>query len=195
MQPVIGLYGGSFDPPHRGHVALAQRAKEELRLERLIVLVSVDPGHKQVETPAELRLELAVAAFPGDEVLLDEHARTVETLHAHPQWIDPVFVIGADQFCDFLSWQEPQEVLRLTRLAVATRPGFPQERLDAVLAQLDAPERVRFFELEPIPVSSRDLRARLAAGEDVSAELPAAVAELIDAQGLYGRSPGYTGAA
>jgi len=189
---VIGLYGGSFDPPHRGHVALAQRAKEELGLERLIVLVSADPGHKQVETPAEVRLELAVAAFPNDEVLLDEHARTVETLRAHPQWVDPVFVIGADQFCDFPSWQEPQEVLRLTRLAVATRPGFPQERLEAVLEQLEAPERVVFFELDPIPVSSRDLRARLAAGADVSAELPVAVAELIAREGVYGRPPGYT---
>jgi nicotinate-nucleotide adenylyltransferase len=189
---VIGLYGGSFDPPHRGHVALARRAKEEFDLERLIVLVSAGPGHKQVETPAEVRLELSRAAFPGDEVLLDEHARTVETLRAHPEWADPVFVVGADQFCDFPSWQEPQEVLRLARLAVATRPGFPQERLDVVLEQLATPARVRFFELDPIPVSSRDLRARLVAGEDVSAELPPAVAELIDARGLYRRPPGYT---
>jgi nicotinate-nucleotide adenylyltransferase len=189
---VIGLYGGSFDPPHRGHVALARRAREELALERLVVLVSAAPGHKQVETPAEVRLELSRAAFPDDEVLLDEYARTVGTLRAHPEWADPVFVIGADQFCDFPSWQEPQEVLRLARLAVATRPGFPQERLDAVLGRLTAPARVQFFELDPIPVSSRDLRTRLAAGEDVSAELPPAVAGLIDAQGLYRRPPGYT---
>jgi nicotinate-nucleotide adenylyltransferase len=190
---VTGLYGGSFDPPHRGHVELARRAKAELGLERLIVLVSVDPGHKQVETPAATRLRLAEAAFPDDEVVLDEHARTVETLRAHPEWADPVFLIGADEFCDFLAWREPSEVLARTRIAVATRPGFPQERLDAVLAQLDRPERVQFFEIEPLPVASRTLRARLAAGEDVSADLPPAVAAIVAAEGLYAVEPGYTG--
>lgn len=188
-----GLYGGSFDPPHRGHVELARRAKQELGLERLVVLVSADPGHKHVETPADVRLRLAEAAFPGEDVRLDEHARTVDTLRAHPEWDDPVFLIGADQFADFLSWREPDEILRLTRLAVATRPGFPRERLDAVLSQLDRPERVSFFELEPVPAASSDLRTRVAAGEDVSGELPLGVAQIVAAEGLYSRQPGYTG--
>jgi nicotinate-nucleotide adenylyltransferase len=191
----VGLYGGSFDPPHRGHVELARRAKEELGLDRLVVLVSADPGHKHVETPADVRLRLARAAFPDDEVLLDEHARTVDTLRAHPEWGDPVFLIGADEFCDFPTWKEPEEVLRRTRLAVATRPGFPPERLDAVLARLEQPDRVSFFEIEPMPVASRDLRARLAAGEDVENEVPPAVAELLGREGLYPRIAGYTGSA
>jgi nicotinate-nucleotide adenylyltransferase len=181
----VGLYGGSFDPPHRGHVELARRAKEDLGLDRLVILVSADPGHKRVETPAGERLRLAQAAFPGEQVVLDEHARTIDTLRAHPEWDDPVFLVGADEFCDFLSWKDPQEVLRLTRLAVATRPGFPRERLDSVLAQLSDPGRVRFFEIEPMPVASRDLRARLAAGEDVGAELPPAVAELVARESVY----------
>jgi len=191
----VALYGGSFDPPHRGHVALARRAKEVLGLDRLIVLVSADPGHKHVETPAEVRLQLARAAFPDDEVVLDEHARTVDTLRAHSEWDDPVFLIGADEFSDFLSWREPEEVLRRTRLAVATRPGFPRERLDTVLSRLEHPERVRFFELEPTPVASRDLRARLAAGEDVGDEVPPGVAEILAREGLYPRIAGYTGTA
>jgi nicotinate-nucleotide adenylyltransferase len=189
---MVGLYGGSFDPPHRGHVELARRAKEELGLERLVVLVSADPGHKAVETPAELRLRLARAAFPEDEVLLDTEARTVDTLRAHPEWRDPVFLIGADEFCDFPAWKEPDEVLRRTRLAVATRPGFPRERLETVLDQLDEPSRVLFFEIEPLPISSRDLRARLVDGEDVAAELPPAVAEIVGAERLYARQAGYT---
>ena len=86
-------------------------------------------------------------------------------------------------------------MLRRTRLAVATRPGFPRERLDAVLAELEHPERVRFFEIEPTPVASRDLRARLAAGEDVSDEVPPAVAEILAREGLYARIAGYTGSA
>ena len=180
----VGLYGGAFDPPHRGHVELARRAKEELGLGKLIVLVSADPGHKRVETPASVRLRLAQAAFPDDEVLLDEHARTIDTLRAHPEWRDPMFLIGADEFCDFPSWKEPDEVLRRTRLAVATRPGFPRERLESVLERLEDPTRVLFFEIEPTPVASRELRERF-----VEADVPSAVAEIIRADGLYSAAP------
>lgn len=187
---MIGVFGGAFDPPHRGHVELARRAKEELGLERLLVLVSTQPGHKDVATPADARLRLAQAAFPDDDVMLDEHARTIETLEAHPEWSDPVFLIGADEFSDFLSWTRPNEVLERTRLAVAARPGFPRERLEAVLQKLDRPERVLFFEIEPTPVASRELRAKLEAGEDVSAEVPPAVADIIRADMLYRRDPG-----
>jgi nicotinate-nucleotide adenylyltransferase len=190
--PRLGLYGGSFDPPHRGHVELARRAKEALGLERLLVLVSADPGHKRVETPAAVRLRLARAAFPDDEVVLDEEPRTVETLRAHPEWSDAIFLIGADQFCDFPSWEEPEEVLRRVRMGVATRPGFPPRQLEPVLARLRAPERVLFFEIEPTPVASRELRAKLAAGKDVSAEVPSAVAAIIADEGLYQPDHGYT---
>jgi nicotinate-nucleotide adenylyltransferase len=192
---MVGLYGGSFDPPHRGHVELARRAKEDLGLDRLVVLVSADPGHKHVETSADARLRLAQAAFPGDDVVLDEHARTVDMLRAHPEWRDAVFLIGADEFSDFLSWKEPNEILRLARLAVATRPGFPRARLEPVLAQLEHPERVELFEIEPVPVASRDLRARLRAGEDVAPDLPPAVAEALARERLYPLQARYTGTA
>lgn len=182
---MVGLFGGAFDPPHRGHVELARRAKEELGLATLHVLVSADPGHKHVDTPAAVRLKLARAAFPDDEVSLDGHARTVDLLRAHPEWSDPVFIIGADQFRDFLAWKEPEEVLQRARLAVATRPGFPREALQAVLERLGRPERVLFFEIEPTPVASRALRERLERGEDVGAELPPAVGALIRAESLY----------
>ena len=190
-----GLYGGAFDPPHRGHVALADAAKRELGLDRLIVLVSAAPGHKDVATPAAERLQLARAAFPADEVVLDDHARTVETLRAHPEWIDPIFLIGADQFAGFLDWTAPDEVLARTRIAVATRPGYPADRLSGVLDRLEHPERVSFFELDPVPVSSTELRARVARGASIAADVPAAVAELIERRGLYRGAPGYTGAA
>jgi nicotinate-nucleotide adenylyltransferase len=187
---MIGLFGGSFDPPHRGHVELARRAKEELGLQRLLVLVSAQPGHKDVVTPADVRLRLARAAFPDDEVVLDDHPRTIDTLEAHPEWRDPVFLIGADEFGGFLTWKRPNDVLAHTRVAVATRPGFPRERLEAVLGELEHPERVLFFEIEPTPVASRDLRARLEAGADVSAEVPSAVADIIRDEMLYRREPG-----
>ncbi|HEY8722407.1 MAG TPA: nicotinate-nicotinamide nucleotide adenylyltransferase [Gaiellaceae bacterium] len=181
----LGLYGGSFDPPHRGHVELARRAKEELGLGPLLVLVSSAPGHKHVDTPADVRLRLAQAAFPDDEVVLDEFPRTIDLLRAHPEWSDPVFLIGADQFRSFLAWKEPDEVLRYARLAVATRPGFPHEELEPVLSQLAHPERVLFFEIDPTPVASRELRERLAGGEEAGPEVPSAVGDLIRSEGLY----------
>lgn len=186
---MVGLFGGAFDPPHRGHVELVARAKAEFGIDPLVVLVAVEPGHKEVETPALTRLRLARAAFPNDDVVLDTHARTIETLRAHPEWKEPIFLIGADQFCEFLSWVEPDEVLERTRLAVATRPGFPRERLEQVLAELRRPERVLFFEIEPITVASSDLRERLAAGADISGDVPAAVERIIRMHGLYTAGP------
>ena len=157
-------------------------------------MVAANPAHKRVETPASVRLALARAAFPKDEAVLDEHPRTVDALRAHPEWVDPVFLIGADEFGEFLSWKEPDEVLHLARLGVAARPAYPRERLQPVLDQLQAPERVLFFELEQ-PVASRELRERLEHGEGPGDLVPPAVAAMIEREGLYARSPGYTGPA
>ena len=187
LPDVLGLFGGAFDPPHRGHVALLEQARRQLGLDRVIVLVVAEPGHKAVDTPADARLQLARAAFPGDEVVLDCHQRTIDTLRAHPDWSDPVFLIGADEFCAFPTWKEPDQVLELAQLAVATRPGFPRERIEAVLAGLARPERVSFFELEPTPVASSELRARLQRGDDVDGDIPVAALAIIRAEHLYTR--------
>jgi nicotinate-nucleotide adenylyltransferase len=181
---VIGLLGGTFNPPHNGHVALARETVDQFGLERLVILVAARPGHKEVQLDAATRLRLAHAAFPDDEVLLDEHERTVDTLADGP-WHDPLFVIGADEFCDFLTWKDPEGVLARARLAVATRPGYPRERLDAVLERLSTPERVLFFEIQPLPISSRDLRDRVAQGDSIEDFVPSAVARLVSALGLY----------
>jgi nicotinate-nucleotide adenylyltransferase len=183
---VIGIYGGAFDPPHNGHVALVRAAKKELGLAQVVIAVSAVPEHKRIEGPVDVRLRLARAAFPDDEVMLDEHARTVDLLRDHPEWHDPVLLIGADELADFRSWKEPDEVLRLARLAVAARPGYPRERLQAVLDQLEQPERVLFFELD-VPLASRELRARFD-----PAAVPPAVADVVEHEGLYGQVPGYT---
>jgi nicotinate-nucleotide adenylyltransferase len=177
------LLGGTFNPPHNGHVALARAAEEQFG-DEVVVLVSARPGHKEVELDADTRLELARAAFPDHEVELDPHERTVDSLAAG-RWRDPLFVIGADEFCDFLTWKDPEGVLARARLAVATRPGYPRERLQAVLERLSQPERVQFFEIAPLPISSEDIRERAARGEPIDGLVPPAVAELIGARGLY----------
>jgi nicotinate-nucleotide adenylyltransferase len=160
-----------------------------LGVDRLVVLVSVQPGHKAVPTPADIRLRLARSAFPEDEVRLDPHARTIDLLR-EGEWKDPLLLLGADQFVDFPTWKEPDAVLDLARLAVGTRPGFERERLDAVLEQLPRPDRVELFAFDPVPVASRDVRARAARGEAVDGLVPRAVAELIASERLYeGGSP------
>ena len=186
---MTGLLGGTFNPPHNGHVALARAAKEQFTFDEFVVLVAVRPGHKRVELDVDTRIELVRAAFPDDVVERDEHERTVDTLR-DGRWDDPVFLIGADEFCDFLTWKDPEGVLERARVAVATRPGYPRERLDKVLTKLSQSERVLFFEIEPVPISSRDIRERVARGEDVSGFVPSAVARLISERGLY---RGYTG--
>jgi nicotinate-nucleotide adenylyltransferase len=182
---LTGLLGGAFDPPHVGHVALAAAAKERFGLPRLTILVAEHPGHKETYLPAETRLELARAAFPDDDVRLDPYPRTIDLLRGE-SFENPLFIVGADQFSNFLSWKDPDEVLERARLAVATRPGYPRERLDAVLEELDQPERVVFFDIEPNPAASREVRALAVAGSPLAGLVPDAVEKLIQERGLYG---------
>jgi nicotinate-nucleotide adenylyltransferase len=183
----LGVLGGAFDPPHNGHVALARAAVEQLGLERLLVLVAADPGHKEVSTPSETRLELARLAFadiPGAEVELDPHARTVDSLEAR-RLDDPVLVLGADELVDLQSWKRPERVLELARLAVARRPGVPDERMHEACERLSAPGRISYFDLSPVAVSSTLVRERVARGEPIDDLVPPAVAEAVARLRLY----------
>ena len=180
---MTALLGGTFNPPHNGHVALADTAEQRFG-EEVVVLVAVRPGHKEVQLEGDTRMRLTHAAFPEREVESDPYERTVDMLAAG-RWRDPLFLIGADEFCDFLTWKDPDGVVARARLAVATRPGYPRERLETVLAHLARPERVEFFELEPLPISSRDIRDRVARGESIAGLVPPAVAELIATLSLY----------
>ena len=184
----VGIFGGAFDPPHLGHVELARAGIEQFALGRLLVRVVEQPGHKAISTPAAIRLRLAELAFaplPEAEVALDPFARTVDSLEALAL-PDPVFLVGADEFASFLDWKQPRRVLELARLGVATRPGTPPERLERVLAQLDRPERVELFPLEPLRVSSTEIRDRARRGEPLEGLVPPAVAAEIGRRGLYG---------
>jgi len=187
---MTGLFGGAFDPPHNGHVAFVRDARRRFLFDRLVILVAASPGHKRVHLDPQRRLELARLAFSDDEVVLDDHARTIDMLRAR-RYPEPIFLIGADEFCDFPQWKDPDGVLELTRLGVGTRPGYPRGRIESVLGTLKRPDRVEFFDIEPVPVASRDIRARAAAGEPLDGLVPQPVADEIARLGLY-RGGGYT---
>jgi nicotinate-nucleotide adenylyltransferase len=183
----VAILGGAFDPPHVGHVTLAEDAVRHFRPVRLLVRVIEDPGHKALDTAAEIRLalaELAFASLEEAEVALDPFGRTVDSLAALGL-DDPLFLIGADEFAAFLTWKEPDHVLELARLGVATRPGTDRAALDAVLSQLAQPGRVELFEIRPVDVASSQIRERIAAGEPVDGMLPARVETEIDRLRLY----------
>jgi nicotinate-nucleotide adenylyltransferase len=191
---VTGLLGGAFDPPHNGHLLLAREAIAVLGLARLVVVVTGRAPHKPVETDAETRFRLAAAAFsslPGVELSRYELDRpgpsyTVETVRwARGRYGEVVFVVGADEFADFLSWHDPAGVLEAAELAVATRPGYPLARLESVLARLERPDRVRLFQIPALPVSSSGIRERVARGEPIDELVPGEVAELVAQLGLY----------
>jgi nicotinate-nucleotide adenylyltransferase len=172
----VALFGGAFDPPHVGHVALLEAARERFSPDELRVFVVAEPGHKDVAADAQSRLRLAQAAFPDADVRLDDHAYTVDMLR-DLELDDPLFLIGADEWRDFATWKEPDEVLRLARLAVGTRAGVE----DAA----DAPARVTFFHFDSPPVSSREIRTRVARGVPIDGLVPPAVADQIWDSGLY----------
>jgi nicotinate-nucleotide adenylyltransferase len=191
---VTGLFGGTFDPPHNGHLALARAAVDHFGLERLVVTVGGQTPGKETLVDAETRLRLAKAAFadvPRAEISRldidrEQPAYSHETVRrARERWGETVFLVGADRFADFLGWKAPNEVLQHARLGVATRPGVDEAALRDVLEHLERPEQVTFFPIEQIDVSSSDIRRHVAAGEAYEHLVPPPVARLIAQLGLY----------
>lgn len=190
----VAVFGGAFDPPHLGHVALVREALEHFGFERVLVVPAGDPPHKAVSTPAEIRARLAELAFTGIarveispiELEPDGPRYTIETLRCLSESYDDLaLLVGADQFAGFLSWREPEAILKLASLAVASRPGYDYEELRPVLAALDRPERVVFFSIPAHPVSSREIRARARDGVPIDDLVPRSVAVEINRLGLY----------
>ena len=176
---VTGIFGGRFDPPHLGHLALARAARERFNFGELYVTVVADAAHKPSEAPAADRLAMARLTFADLPALveLELHRTTVDALEAH-RYEDPIFLIGADEPASFSSWKEPERVLELARLGVATRPG----------ADPPAPtsERIEPFPIEPLGVSSTEIRARVRRGDSLDGLVVPAVAAYIAEHGLYG---------
>ena len=180
MTAASGILGGIFDPPHDGHVALARAALERLPIDRLLVLVAAEPGHRRTVAYAASRVRLAEDAFAGlpAEVVVDQSAFTADAVRGG-RFGDALFVVGADEGAAFPTWKEPEEVLRWVRLAVGTRSGYAPPDLERY------GDRVVSFELDSPEVSSTEVRERVAQGEQIDDLVPAAVARSIAELGLY----------
>jgi nicotinate-nucleotide adenylyltransferase len=187
----IGIYGGSFDPVHLGHLLVAQAAVEELGLDRLVFVPAAQSPFKQTSTPtpgpirAQL-LRLALAGRPWSTVDDQEIRRTgvsytVETLRDYATRFPEAklyYLIGADIVATLPQWREPAELARLAEFVVIPRPG------DTTLP-LPGPFQGRSLQGWPVGVSSSQIRARVKAGKPIAHLVPTSVAEAIANNQLY----------
>ena len=211
--PAVGVLGGSFDPVHLGHLALADHARQRLGLQRMLLLPTAVPPHKPavaLSSPRhrEAMLRLAVADRPGLEVcnldLAGDQVRyTIDTLRSlrdGPPACRPVFVLGMDSLLEIETWREYRRLMEEFDLVVMDRPGGRlaeiRPRLPADAAQrliklegepADAGAGGRIFHLpvEPVPISSTEIRSRVTRGLPVDSLVPPGVAGYIRRSGLY----------
>lgn len=195
----VGILGGTFNPPHLGHLVCAQEAYIQLKLERVLFIPARTPPHKPVEEEPgpEHRLELCRLAVQDDprfevsdlEMKREGPSYTVDTLselHSNAPDNDLYLIVGGDVAAGLPEWHEPERVLSLATLAVAKRRGTPRESVEAALAHLNGGDRAELFRMPRIGVSSTVVRRRVEAGEPVRYIVPDAVAEYIIDHGLYG---------
>jgi nicotinate-nucleotide adenylyltransferase len=194
----IGILGGTFNPPHIGHLVMAQEAREQLGLDRVVLMPVALPPHKEADGDpgAGVRLELARLAAAGEEGVEVSAAEidrggasfTVDTLRElHERYPEQelTFIVGADMAHSLPAWREPERILELARLAVAERDGIARDDIAARLGPLHDGSRVTFFDMPRIDVSSSDIRRRIAEGRSVRHLVPDAVAQAIADRDLY----------
>jgi nicotinate-nucleotide adenylyltransferase len=193
----LGLLGGTFDPPHFGHLLAAQEAIGQLDLERVLFLPARQNPLKPEEaiTRAEDRWEMVTRAI-GDNPLFEASrldmdrpppSYTVDLLRALEEpGCELFFLIGADILPELPNWRSPEEILRLARLAVVNRPGSPPPDLQALEAALPgASERIDRVSIPGVAISAREMRDRVRAGKSLRYLTPVAVARYIESKQLY----------
>ncbi len=196
--PSSGVFGGTFDPPHIGHLLVASHVRESLGLERIILVPSATSPHKRdrVLTDPEHRLSmvrLAVAGVPHMEVSDLEVKRggvsyTVETLqilqHEH-RGVELTLIIGMDNLADFGTWRDPEEILRIARVVVMTRPGYKAPERNTPYAG-----QMQLCAVPEIGIASRDIRRRVCEGRSIHWMVTPEVEHYIHEHALYLLSPG-----
>jgi nicotinate-nucleotide adenylyltransferase len=194
----IGVLGSAFNPPHLGHLALAQEALWQLGLEEVVLMPTGEAPHKRIldDPGRELRLAMTRLAAADDtrfsvsalEVERDGPSYTYETLELladeRPD-TNLVFVMGADAAVGLESWKRPERVAELARLAVARRAGVSDADVAAAMRSLGAEGRATMLEMPQFGVSSSAVRERAAEGRPLRYLVPEPVARFIEEKGIY----------
>lgn len=198
----VGILGGTFDPPHIGHLWLATLAADSLGLGHVLLMPAARPPHKgrkAVSNAADrvMMTRLAISGDPGLDLSLVEMERpgpsfTVDSLaqlRAHlGDDVGLVLIMASDSFAEIESWRDPDRLLELAEWAVGPRPGSPLPEPGALRERFGAAAaRIHLLDGPSLDVSSSDIRARVAAGRPIRYLVPRAVEELIMARGLYRR--------
>lgn len=194
----VGVFGGAFNPPHIGHLVLAQQAIHDLGLERLMVVPTGEAPHKEItpEPGSHTRLALARLAFEGVEWVevsdleVEREGpsytfRTLELVADELHQSRPTFLVGADAAAGLDRWERPERVLELADIAVAARVGTDREAVEAVVSSIDAEATVTWIEMPEMGVSSTGVRRRVASGAPLRWLVPDPVIEQISGEGLY----------
>jgi nicotinate-nucleotide adenylyltransferase len=193
----LGLLGGTFDPPHYGHLLAAQEAASQLELERVLFLPARQNPLKRGESisRAEDRWEMVTRAIADNPLFavsrLDMDrappSYTVDLLRALDEPDRELFfLVGADILPELPKWRSPDEILRLARLAAVNRPGSPPLDLDALETQLPgARARIDVVSIPGVAISAREMRERIRAGRSLRYLTPPAVERYIESRGLY----------
>jgi nicotinate-nucleotide adenylyltransferase len=195
---LIGVLGGAFNPPHVGHLLLAQEARWQLELDEVLLMVTGQAPHKEIEDDpgADVRLEMARRAAEGEdgveasdlEVERDEVSysyRTLEMLAEEDPGREIFFLLGADMATGLAGWKEPARVLELARLGVVPRPGVGLGAVDSVLERLGAASRAEIIDMPLCGASSTTVRQRAREGKPLRHLVPDRVIELIAERALY----------
>jgi nicotinate-nucleotide adenylyltransferase len=193
----LGLFGGTFDPIHLGHLILAEQCREACKLDLVWFVVAGEPPHKRGErTPVAHRLEMAriaIAGHPHFEVSEIEVNRpgphysvdTLASVHAERSEDDLYFVIGADSLLDLPGWRDPAGIAHLATIVVVNRPGI-EESDPANLPDFGPGSKpLQFVTIPPIGIASHDLRRRVAEQRTIRYLVPRAVEAYVQAHGLY----------
>ena len=198
----LGILGGTFNPPHLGHLAASHAALAQLALERVLLVPAHTPPHKEIDSDPGLehryemsRLTAAAGSAAGDAIEVSRieldrpgpsyTVATLQMLHEQAPDAELTLIVGSDMAVDLPTWREPEGVLRLAGLAVATRDGAERETVRHRLADLRGVADVAFLDMQEVDVSSSLVRERVAAGDEIDDLVVPDVARYIREHGLY----------
>lgn len=196
----VGVLGGTFDPIHYGHLAIAEDCRDQLRLDPVLFIPAGDPPHKRYRavTPATDRLAMVERAIAGNprfqlsrlEVDRPGLSYSVDTVGSLRAQLGPetelFFIIGDDSLADLPTWREPARLLDLCTIVAVNRPGYPRfdlARLDPVIPH--ASQRILRIEVPDLNLTSSDIRGRVAAGRTITYLVPDSVRDYISEHRLY----------